>query len=146
MVVPGPALWRGFLLSTSMVSLTVKHPRGQLRCPFVTLTFDRLPPQDTVLTMQGLTEYKRIVPHTVLNQEINVRYSRKGLLAQVELTKTRPVARPLEVRQHQVHVSETGVRRKPPHKNDRTTKLARETDTVSKHETFLRLWSSGDKR
>uniref|UniRef100_A0A3P8VKG1 Complement C5 n=1 Tax=Cynoglossus semilaevis TaxID=244447 RepID=A0A3P8VKG1_CYNSE len=53
--------------------------------------------QDTVLTMQGLTEYKRIVPHTVLNQEINVRYSRKGLLAQVELTKTRPVARPLEV-------------------------------------------------
>lgn len=59
------------------------------------------------MTLEGITEYSRIAPRAVLNQEINIRYRRKGLLDRVQLTKSLPVASML-VRVRQVEDSETG--------------------------------------
>ncbi|XP_019741202.1 complement C5 [Hippocampus comes] len=53
--------------------------------------------QDTVLTLEALTEYSRVIPRAVLDQDINVRYGRKGTLARVHLTPSRPVATPIQV-------------------------------------------------
>ncbi|XP_069579966.1 complement C5 isoform X1 [Brachyistius frenatus] len=53
--------------------------------------------QDTVLSLEALTEYSRIVPRAVLNQDINIQYSRKGSLGQVQLSQSRPVATPIQV-------------------------------------------------
>lgn len=62
--------------------------------------------QDTVLTLEAITEYSRIAPRAVLNQEINIRYRRKGLLDRVQLTKSLPMAS-RQVRVRQVDHSET---------------------------------------
>lgn len=53
--------------------------------------------QDTVLTLEALTEYSRAVPRAVLNQDINVRYSRKGAPERIHLSQSRPVATPIQV-------------------------------------------------
>ncbi|KAF1388978.1 hypothetical protein PFLUV_G00068530 [Perca fluviatilis] len=53
--------------------------------------------QDTALTLEALTEYSRVVPRAVLNQVINIRYSKKGTLKQVQLSQSRPVATPIMV-------------------------------------------------
>uniref|UniRef100_UPI003AAF040E complement C5 n=1 Tax=Centroberyx gerrardi TaxID=166262 RepID=UPI003AAF040E len=53
--------------------------------------------QDTVLTLEAVTEYSRVVPLAVLDLDINVRYNRKGSLGQVSLSQTRPVATPIQV-------------------------------------------------
>ncbi|XP_078027275.1 complement C5 [Epinephelus lanceolatus] len=53
--------------------------------------------QDTVLTLEAVAEYSRIVPRAILNQEINVRQGRKGALERVRLSQSRPVATPIQV-------------------------------------------------
>ncbi|XP_061585623.1 complement C5 [Cololabis saira] len=53
--------------------------------------------QDTALTLEALTEYSRIIPKTVINQDITIRYARKGLLRRVSLSQSRSVAAPIEV-------------------------------------------------
>lgn len=53
--------------------------------------------QDTALTLQVLTEYSRVVPRAVLSQDIIVRYSRKGLLGEIQLSQSRTVATPILV-------------------------------------------------
>ncbi|XP_031158002.1 complement C5 isoform X3 [Sander lucioperca] len=53
--------------------------------------------QDTVLTLEAVMEYSRVVPRAVLNQDINVRYSKKGDLGRVHLSQSRPVATPIQV-------------------------------------------------
>ncbi|XP_076588073.1 complement C5 [Chaetodon auriga] len=53
--------------------------------------------QDTVLTLEAVTEYSRVVPRAVLNQDINIRYRRKGPLGRVQLSQSRPVATPIQV-------------------------------------------------
>lgn len=50
------------------------------------------------LTLEALTEYSRVVPRAALNQDINIRYSRQEVLSQVQLSRSRPVAPPLQVR------------------------------------------------
>ncbi|XP_057687194.1 complement C5 [Corythoichthys intestinalis] len=52
---------------------------------------------DAVLTLEALTEYSRVVPRAVLDQDITVRYRHKGTLAQVHLSTIRPVATPIQV-------------------------------------------------
>nr|XP_057928105.1 complement C5 [Doryrhamphus excisus] len=64
--------------------------------------------QDTILTLEALTEYSRVVPRAVLNQDINVRYGRKGDLARVQLSQSRPVATPIQVLQDDVITVSTG--------------------------------------
>lgn len=59
------------------------------------------------MTLESITEYGKMVPRAVLNQAINIRYRRKGLLDRVELTKSLPVASML-VRVRQAEDSETG--------------------------------------
>ncbi|XP_035021114.1 complement C5 isoform X2 [Hippoglossus stenolepis] len=53
--------------------------------------------QDTVLTLEAVTEYWKTLPRAVLSQDINIDYSRKGALARVRLSQTRPVATPIQV-------------------------------------------------
>ncbi|XP_037113807.1 complement C5 isoform X1 [Syngnathus acus] len=53
--------------------------------------------QDTVLTLEALTEYSRVVPRAVLDQDIHVRYGRTGTLTRVHLSPGRPVATPIQV-------------------------------------------------
>lgn len=53
--------------------------------------------QDTVMTLEAITEYGRKIPRTLLDQWVNVDYSRKGALARVHLSKTVPVVS-MEVR------------------------------------------------
>ncbi|XP_068425004.1 complement C5 [Clinocottus analis] len=55
--------------------------------------------QDTVLTLEAVLEYNRVVPRAVLNQDIRVRYRRKGELGQVHLSQSLPVATPIQVTQ-----------------------------------------------
>ncbi|KAK5871764.1 hypothetical protein PBY51_004625 [Eleginops maclovinus] len=64
--------------------------------------------QDTVLTLQALTEYSKAVPQAVLNQDINVRYGRKGPLGRVQLSQSRPVATPIQVTKDDVITVSTG--------------------------------------
>uniref|UniRef100_A0A3Q4BYD7 NTR domain-containing protein n=1 Tax=Mola mola TaxID=94237 RepID=A0A3Q4BYD7_MOLML len=54
--------------------------------------------QDTSLTLEAITEYSRVIPRAVLDQDINVQYSRKGTLGRVQLSQRRPVATPIQVR------------------------------------------------
>lgn len=70
------------------------------------VTFDL--PQDTVLTLEALTEYSRTIPRAVLSQDINIRYRRKGPLKEVQISQSRPVATPIQVRRRQVQDGETG--------------------------------------
>nr|XP_046242467.1 complement C5 isoform X2 [Scatophagus argus] len=64
--------------------------------------------QDTVLTLEALTEYSRVVPRAVLSQDINVRYNRKGLLRRVQLSQSRPVATPIQVTKDDDIIVSTG--------------------------------------
>lgn len=57
----------------------------------VTLTFNLSVSQDTVLTLEAVTEYSKVIPRTVLNQWINLDYVRRGNLGRVHLNKTIPV-------------------------------------------------------
>lgn len=99
---PGSALWRRFLLYTGTHTLTHRFSfySGLL------LTFDLS--QDTVLTLEALTEYSRTVTRAALNQDINIRYRAKESLGRVQLSQSRPVATPIQVRQRQLWDSETG--------------------------------------
>ncbi|XP_077378953.1 complement C5 isoform X2 [Festucalex cinctus] len=53
--------------------------------------------QATVLTLEALTEYGRVVTRAELDQHINVGYVRKETLARVQLGPRRPVATPIQV-------------------------------------------------
>ncbi|KAL6115010.1 c5 [Pungitius sinensis] len=53
--------------------------------------------QDTALTLEAVTEYSKAVTRAVLHQDILVRYSRKGELGQVHLSRSKPVATPIPV-------------------------------------------------
>ncbi|XP_042276163.1 complement C5 isoform X3 [Thunnus maccoyii] len=64
--------------------------------------------QDTVLTLEAVTEYSRVIPRAVLSQHINIRYSRKGPLAKVQLNQTRTVATPIEVKKDDDIIVSTG--------------------------------------
>ncbi|XP_053181385.1 complement C5 [Scomber japonicus] len=64
--------------------------------------------QDTVLTLEAVTEYSRIIPRAVLNQDIRIRYRRKGSLGDVQLTQTRPVASPTQVKETDDIIVSTG--------------------------------------
>lgn len=67
---------------------------------FCWMTFDLSVSQDTVLTLEALTEYSTAVPRAVLDQDINIR-NRKGSVGRVQLTQSRPVASPIQVRVRQ---------------------------------------------
>ncbi|KAK5910587.1 hypothetical protein CesoFtcFv8_004410 [Champsocephalus esox] len=64
--------------------------------------------QDTVLTLESLTEYSRVAPRAVINQDINVRYGMKGPLGRVQLTQSRPVATPIQVTKEDSIIASTG--------------------------------------
>ncbi|KAA8592854.1 hypothetical protein FQN60_018309, partial [Etheostoma spectabile] len=53
--------------------------------------------QDIALTLEAVIEYSRVVPRAVLNQDIIVRYGKKGDLGRVQLSQSRPVATPIQV-------------------------------------------------
>lgn len=55
-----------------------------------------------MLTLEAVTEYSKVIPRAMLNQDISIRYSRKGQLQQVQLSQSRPVATPIQVRQKQL--------------------------------------------
>ncbi|XP_072243255.1 complement C5 [Leuresthes tenuis] len=63
---------------------------------------------DAMLTLEALTEYTKVIPRAFLNQEINIRYSRKGQLKQVQLSQTRPVSSPLEITKDDDIIVSTG--------------------------------------
>ncbi|KAK1893065.1 Complement C5 [Dissostichus eleginoides] len=63
---------------------------------------------DTVLTLESLTEYSRVIPRAVLDQDINVRYGRKGPLGRVHLSQSRPVATPIQVTKEDTITVSTG--------------------------------------
>ncbi|KAE8292576.1 Complement C3 Complement C3 beta chain Complement C3 alpha chain [Larimichthys crocea] len=52
---------------------------------------------DTVLTLEAVTEYSKIIPRAALSQDLIVRLSRKLDPVRVQLTQSRPVATPLQV-------------------------------------------------
>ncbi|KAE8292575.1 hypothetical protein D5F01_LYC09946 [Larimichthys crocea] len=52
---------------------------------------------DTVLTLEAVTEYSKIIPRVALSQDLIVRLSRKLDPVRVQLTQSRPVATPLQV-------------------------------------------------
>uniref|UniRef100_A0AAX7TRP4 Complement component 5 n=1 Tax=Astatotilapia calliptera TaxID=8154 RepID=A0AAX7TRP4_ASTCA len=54
--------------------------------------------QDTFLTLETLTEYSRVVSRAALSQDISIRYRTKGILGQIQLSQSRPVASPFQVR------------------------------------------------
>ncbi|XP_068167986.1 complement C5 [Antennarius striatus] len=64
--------------------------------------------QETVLTLEAVTEYSRVVPRTVLNQEINIIYRKKGQLGNFHLTQSRPVATPIQVTKDDDIIVSTG--------------------------------------
>ncbi|XP_034548076.1 complement C5 [Notolabrus celidotus] len=64
--------------------------------------------QDTVLTLEAVTEYSRVIPRAVLNQDINVRFSRSGELRRIQLSQSRSVARPIQVMKNDVITVSTG--------------------------------------
>ncbi|XP_026042182.1 complement C5 [Astatotilapia calliptera] len=53
--------------------------------------------QDTFLTLETLTEYSRVVSRAALSQDISIRYRTKGILGQIQLSQSRPVASPFQV-------------------------------------------------
>ncbi|KAM9858664.1 complement C5 [Aulostomus maculatus] len=64
--------------------------------------------QDTVLTLEALTEYSRVTPRAVLNQDINIRYRRRGELGRVQVSQSRPVATPIQVTKNDEILVSTG--------------------------------------
>ncbi|KAK1892579.1 Complement C5, partial [Dissostichus eleginoides] len=59
-------------------------------------------------SVQSLTEYSRVIPRAVLDQDINVRYGRKGPLGRVHLSQSRPVATPIQVTKEDTITVSTG--------------------------------------
>ncbi|KAK2838185.1 hypothetical protein Q5P01_015397 [Channa striata] len=64
--------------------------------------------QDTVLTLEALAEYSRVLPRAVLSQDINIHYNRKGLLGHVQISQSRPVATPIQVMKDEAITVSTG--------------------------------------
>ncbi|MED6240723.1 hypothetical protein ATANTOWER_026701, partial [Ataeniobius toweri] len=64
--------------------------------------------KDVVLTLEAITEYSRVVPRATLNQDINIRYTRKGALGQVQLSLSRPVATPIQISKSDDIIVSTG--------------------------------------
>ncbi|XP_020505432.2 complement C5 [Labrus bergylta] len=64
--------------------------------------------QDTVLTLEAVTEYSRVIPRAVLSQHINIRFGRTGELKKVELSQSRPVATPIQVKKDEIIEVSTG--------------------------------------
>ncbi|XP_067377606.1 complement C5 isoform X2 [Channa argus] len=64
--------------------------------------------QDTVLTLEALAEYNRVVPRAVLSQDISIRYNRKETLGRVQLSRNRPVATPIQVMKDDAITVSTG--------------------------------------
>ncbi|XP_026177274.1 complement C5 [Mastacembelus armatus] len=64
--------------------------------------------QDTVLTLEALTEYSKIAPRTILSLDINLRYRKKGPLGQLHLSQSRPVATPIQVTNNDDIIVSTG--------------------------------------
>ncbi|XP_068617056.1 complement C5 [Brachionichthys hirsutus] len=64
--------------------------------------------QETVLTLEAVTEYSKIAPQAVLNQDINIIYRKLGLLGRVELRRNRPVATPIQVTKNDDIIVSTG--------------------------------------
>lgn len=54
--------------------------------------------QDALMALEAITEYKRVTPRAELNQQINIRYNRKGEVKRVALNSRQPVVAPIEVR------------------------------------------------
>ncbi|RVE68783.1 hypothetical protein OJAV_G00094840 [Oryzias javanicus] len=52
---------------------------------------------DTLMALEAITEYKRVTPRAELNQQINIRYNRKGEVKRVVLNSRQPVVAPIEV-------------------------------------------------
>uniref|UniRef100_A0A3Q3IID7 Anaphylatoxin-like domain-containing protein n=2 Tax=Monopterus albus TaxID=43700 RepID=A0A3Q3IID7_MONAL len=65
-------------------------------------------PQDTVLTLEAVTAYSRVIPRAVLSQDINIRYNRKGPLGRVQLSQSRHVATPIQVLKNDDIIVSTG--------------------------------------
>ncbi|XP_055367268.1 complement C5 isoform X2 [Betta splendens] len=53
--------------------------------------------QDTVLTLEALTEYSKLGSRSALSQDISIRYKKRGLIQQVQLSQKRPVVSPIQV-------------------------------------------------
>uniref|UniRef100_A0A665VZD0 Anaphylatoxin-like domain-containing protein n=1 Tax=Echeneis naucrates TaxID=173247 RepID=A0A665VZD0_ECHNA len=53
--------------------------------------------QDTVLTLEALTEYSKTISRATLDQPIQIHYGKYGELRQVHLTQTMPVSSPIQV-------------------------------------------------
>uniref|UniRef100_A0A3B5PRK1 Complement C5 n=1 Tax=Xiphophorus maculatus TaxID=8083 RepID=A0A3B5PRK1_XIPMA len=64
--------------------------------------------KDMALTLEALTEYSRVVPRAALNQDINIRYSRQEVLSRVQLSRSRPVAPPLQITKDDDIIVSTG--------------------------------------
>ncbi|XP_070760148.1 complement C5 [Enoplosus armatus] len=64
--------------------------------------------QDTALTLEALTEYSRIVPRAVLDQNIRISYRKKGDLGQVHLHQSQPVSSPIQVTKDDDITASTG--------------------------------------
>ncbi|XP_028270713.1 complement C5 [Parambassis ranga] len=65
--------------------------------------------QDTVLTLEALTEYSKVVPKTRLDQIINVRYNKKGVLTRVHLSSIQPLASPIQITKNDDIIVSTGL-------------------------------------
>ncbi|PWA14828.1 hypothetical protein CCH79_00020214 [Gambusia affinis] len=64
--------------------------------------------KDMVLTLEALTEYSKVVPKAALNQDINIRDSRQEVLSRVQLSRSRPVAPPLQITKNDDIIVSTG--------------------------------------
>uniref|UniRef100_A0A3B3X547 NTR domain-containing protein n=1 Tax=Poecilia mexicana TaxID=48701 RepID=A0A3B3X547_9TELE len=64
--------------------------------------------KDMVLTLEALTEYSKVVPKAVLNQDIRIRNSRQEELSQVQLSRSHPVAPPLQITKNDDIIVSTG--------------------------------------
>uniref|UniRef100_A0A667XN33 Complement component 5 n=1 Tax=Myripristis murdjan TaxID=586833 RepID=A0A667XN33_9TELE len=64
--------------------------------------------QDTALTLEAVVAYSGVAPRALLDLSILVRYRRKGSLADVELSQSRPVATPIQVTKDDYITASTG--------------------------------------
>ncbi|XP_030581729.1 complement C5-like [Archocentrus centrarchus] len=53
--------------------------------------------QDIFLTLEALTEYSKVVSRAAVSQDIRISYGTKGILGQVHINQSRPVASPLQI-------------------------------------------------
>ncbi|KAM3610513.1 uncharacterized protein V6R79_005063 [Siganus canaliculatus] len=64
--------------------------------------------QDTVMTLEALAEYSKVTQRGTLEQDLTIRYMRKGPLGRVQLSQTRPVATPIQVTKDDDIIVSTG--------------------------------------